>query len=522
MKKFLLIFFSALCSLGSVWADTYTVTYTSGAGGTFNNSSGWVSTWVSSGTPKVTINSDKGFNSGNGNLAQKKFTISVEGNYYITSFKISSTADGWGAVVTSESGESETFSGSKEKTFSVGANKSSTYFTVSSSNFNAPTIEVYVEDIVNFASSVITNVKPHFDNKDNYFCLTSTALSTYESDYNTYKENCTEEQYTTLLNNVIGLYSNLNNVCLPNDGFYRLKNEDKQKYLYYEANLKFGDMSKAVSSVVYIHRDGNTFSLKLQGKYIQPPSTNQSGSVSMGDTETFFTPATSASTYNTGIGYAAINVGGRCFCANGSSTIWSWGTWAKGSHWTIEEAEDIEVSLSTVGNASYSTLYVDFPVEIPSSNENTAIYTLEESSGSYLCRKQTSVSAQTGIILRDISKASSVTLNIPASPSSATSALTGSLTTSEAPANCYIFGYTAEEGLGFYPYESGSSLAANKAYLVAGSNVRSFVLNFDDTETGINQAETTTQAGVVYDLQGRRTAKPQHGLYIVNGKKVLF
>ena len=41
---------------------------------------------------------------------------------------------------------------------------------------------------------------------------------------------------------------------------------------------------------------------------------------------------------------------------------------------------------------------------------------------------------------------------------------------------------------------------------------------------GINNAEViepAQQNGVVYDLSGRRVAKAQNGLYIVNGKKVI-
>lgn len=44
----------------------------------------------------------------------------------------------------------------------------------------------------------------------------------------------------------------------------------------------------------------------------------------------------------------------------------------------------------------------------------------------------------------------------------------------------------------------------------------------DGEETGIEGLSTTKTEGIIYDLNGRKVSKPQqHGVYIVNGKKVL-
>ena len=96
-QKLLLLTFALFTTIGGAWADQYTITYK--ADGSFNSSSGWCSTWISSTTPTVTIQSSgNGFNTGNGNLAQQTFTISVVGSYFISGYKISST--GWGSTVT--------------------------------------------------------------------------------------------------------------------------------------------------------------------------------------------------------------------------------------------------------------------------------------------------------------------------------------------------------------------------------------------------------------------------------------
>jgi hypothetical protein len=83
--------------------------------------------------------------------------------------------------------------------------------------------------------------------------------------------------------------------------------------------------------------------------------------------------------------------------------------------------------------------------------------------------------------------------------------------------------------LGFYAVTDGSTLSAGKAYLPLPtaslpSGAREMKLVFDDEETtGIKETINNCESvGKYYDLQGRYIAKPTHGLYIVNGKKVII
>ena len=89
------------------------------------------------------------------------------------------------------------------------------------------------------------------------------------------------------------------------------------------------------------------------------------------------------------------------------------------------------------------------------------------------------------------------------------------------------------DNIGFYKFDKNGNytitLAANKAYLdtqSAASSARGFAIDLDGIITAINSVEdkscTTDKAGsIVYDLVGRRINDPKHGIYIVNGKKVL-
>ena len=82
--------------------------------------------------------------------------------------------------------------------------------------------------------------------------------------------------------------------------------------------------------------------------------------------------------------------------------------------------------------------------------------------------------------------------------------------------------------LGFYKY-GGTYMNTNKAYLDVSSvtNAKSFTLEFVEGEaTGVSEVRTldpqTIRDGYYYDLQGRRVENPTHGLYIINGKKVII
>ena len=73
--------------------------------------------------------------------------------------------------------------------------------------------------------------------------------------------------------------------------------------------------------------------------------------------------------------------------------------------------------------------------------------------------------------------------------------------------------------VGFYKW-AGGALSSGKIYLVVPAGSREFLGFFD--ATGIKTAESVTERGVVYDLQGRRVAQPTRGLYIEKGKKVII
>lgn len=84
--------------------------------------------------------------------------------------------------------------------------------------------------------------------------------------------------------------------------------------------------------------------------------------------------------------------------------------------------------------------------------------------------------------------------------------------------------------MGFYHY-TGTSLSHNKAFMVINNSAvpagaKIYIGYQDGTITGIdniNVDATQPHTDAIYDLQGRRVAKPmQGGIYIINGKKVVI
>lgn len=95
--------------------------------------------------------------------------------------------------------------------------------------------------------------------------------------------------------------------------------------------------------------------------------------------------------------------------------------------------------------------------------------------------------------------------------------------------NIYLLGRDNDNSFCFriMNTEGTQTIAAHKAYILLdnATDAASLKINFGGEVTNINNAavnDTNTKDNVYYDLSGRRVMRPQHGLYIVNGKKVII
>lgn len=211
--------------------------------------------------------------------------------------------------------------------------------------------------------------------------------------------------------------------------------------------------------------------------------------------------------------------------------FWTAGS-GNNSAFTVQEPTLPELPLTAIGDNTYGTYYIDYPIAVP---DNVNVYTgdvdLVNKHISMRLANEHIIPAETGVVL--VGNSSSVTTCTLTTNGEAGSLEKGSLTGSlEATTidlgyhdTFLVFGRSNGQ-LGFYkPVTSILSIPANKAFIrIPKSQVQGLALNFDGTTTDIAiediLAPEKQNEGTCYDLSGRRVSKPTKGCYIRNGKKI--
>lgn len=181
-----------------------------------------------------------------------------------------------------------------------------------------------------------------------------------------------------------------------------------------------------------------------------------------------------------------------------------------------------------VSDAGVSSMYLDHAVTIPKNKNLLGVFYVNEINGQVmnLKRVRNVLPAYTGVIIM----ANTGTIAFPACTEEVEPitdnlllGTTEPLAREDVDGTVYTLGRGVNSGyVGFHKY-TGSTIPANKCYYVrtGDSSVNSFSFNADDAtaiEKVTDQNDTPT---IIYDLQGRRVTTPTHGIYIINGKKVL-
>ena len=222
------------------------------------------------------------------------------------------------------------------------------------------------------------------------------------------------------------------------------------------------------------------------------------------------------------------------------------GLYATAADWSDEAGKYIEaIDMNATG---YASLYLENEnFEVPAGC-TAYIITGITPSGSPTTPDQAVVKAfgagkiipkQTGFILQG---APNTTIEYRAAVTGAEESVSGNMLIGTATAqefssagNKYYILANGGEGIGFYKQgtRDGASikLAAHRAGLClpdAIAPAKGFIVDFEAARsaggtTGIRSIGTTKTSGedIIYDLQGRRVTHPTHGIYIINGKKVL-
>lgn len=209
---------------------------------------------------------------------------------------------------------------------------------------------------------------------------------------------------------------------------------------------------------------------------------------------------------------------------NGELIVWGAFNAEPASNWTIEEVEEIPV---TIGAAGYSTFCAPMNVVIPSSVEAYIIKSTNAESAT-LTKVEGILPAETGVILKNAGTHNFTITNDAATADVDGNLLSGTTIRRQGFGENVNYVLANTNGIGLYLNGTVNAVPANKAYLPASAGIsngiKSFSFSFDEDpiETAIKTLEAEQMAkSTIYDLQGRRVEKAQKGLYIINGKKVM-
>lgn len=187
------------------------------------------------------------------------------------------------------------------------------------------------------------------------------------------------------------------------------------------------------------------------------------------------------------------------------------------------------VSLNESNGKHYATYYLPFAAKAP---EGVKAYAGTVSNGSVKLTEYANgvIPANKGVLLvSDNATSATFTLANDADVTAIDNDLKGvtaatELTGVDNSERVRIFS-TKDGVAGFYkPNSNITSLAANKAYVMAPATEGALALNFGGNVTGINSVSDNAampHSAVIYDLAGRRVNHAVKGVYVVNGKKII-
>ena len=400
-------------------------------------------------------------------------------------------------------------------------------------------------DDVDYSSLYTANIKPYIDNKgDGFFKISSTDGSSLQSSYETANSDSkiTVTEYQTLLTELAGY------IYWPTTGYYRIKSVSADSYMKGEdaSQLTVGGTGNEASSIVYLNGSAGTYTMQMQGKYMQAQSNSYAAKLR---------DASMTSYFHAPIVDGAV-VPGKVTIGHGESATDNFGVSStkvvgqatssgSSTHWTVEAATSFTGTITDANDNSgeghsYATLCVPFAISSLTGADAYAP-TID---GDYIVMGDalsvsdgTLIAAGTPVILVGATDAGSYTATIKAGSAPATAVasttLSGTFTsttldTRAATGTCYVLGFDEanDDRIGFYHVNNSAfPLSANRAYLdTSESNVKGFVISWND-ETGIEftrNNESMIQDLGIYNLAGQRMSKPQKGINLMGGKKVVI
>ena len=321
---------------------------------------------------------------------------------------------------------------------------------------------------------------------------------------------------------------------MPTSGFYRLFCKNGLKYLALDKEVETkatldNDVNN-VNKIFYYHKEGNTEYILsyTKGYYLKDQKLTA--------TQTTLNFEQETKEY----GSYYVKIGNRYQYGMDNELNSGTGSGVYGNtgyEWLLEKVTTLPVTLNKANDGyGYATLYTPVALE---ANENVIAYTGTIADGTLkMLSVDDIIPANTAVVLKTVNTIdATTTYNFTITDEEGETRdndLRGQIVTAKATVGANETVCTlqpSENGVGFYKYITSSTdetvpnINGFRCYLPVptGSNIKGFAFDFG-TETSIDQveAEEGVEKYEIYDLMGRRVVKPGKGIYVVNGKAVLF
>lgn len=307
---------------------------------------------------------------------------------------------------------------------------------------------------------------------------------------------------------------------MPTTGFFRIKGVASGRYLTCEASAsnasRLGASATAETNTIF-YLDGNKLLGYKTGFYTT--ATCEAGTLTTTpDTYTFNVPSTLGEFSIKGTGFLySWTTDKMYFDRNGN-------TFANECRMYVEPVTALPITMRSAEEGAYfGTINLPVAVVLP---EGLMAYKASVEGEVMTLTKVVEngvLAANTPVVLYSESQVTELAISSETGTGASVNALQGTVAAKAVTSGDNYVLSGGSKGVGFYKF-TGTTLPGFKAYLPAsaGGGVKAFSFSFEDVETAIRAIENENSGLEIYDISGRRVPQAKKGLYIVNGKKVMF
>lgn len=192
------------------------------------------------------------------------------------------------------------------------------------------------------------------------------------------------------------------------------------------------------------------------------------------------------------------------------------------------EATKATYTMTAIADGKFGTLVLPFAAQLPTDGKAYALDgELNVIDGELVGSAVTSLAANKPVLVTKAGEYTASAVSVAetsASQINTNGNLTGVYQNTEAPVGSYVLqNHPATQGVAFYLVgEVKPTVKPFRAFIPAqDAKVKAIKVVFDGEATGIKEITSDNTKAEIFDLSGRRVARAQKGVYIINGKKVI-